>query len=160
MGELRENGRGRFRAPAGQAGKAVGAVADEREVVRYRCRQHAELRDDAVSVDHAPRASIELHDVIADNALRKILVRRADQHLLGVLRGLRGSCGERVVGLVLGHRPDYDAHQRERLLKNGKLCVQLRVDASACLVAGPHAIAKRLDDVIGRDRDMRHIVAQ
>ena len=32
---------------------------------------------------------------------------------------------------------------------------QRRLDAVAGLVAGPHAVAKRLDDVIGRDADVR-----
>ena len=55
MAELGQHRRRRFRAPAGQAGIAVGAVADQRQVVGDRHRRHAELRDDARFVaDRAP----------------------------------------------------------------------------------------------------------
>ena len=69
-----------FGAPAGQAGEAVGGVADQREVVGDRRRRHAELLDHAGFVAHLPRAAVELHDAVAEHALRQVLVRRADQH--------------------------------------------------------------------------------
>ena len=62
---------------------------------------------------------------------------------------------ERVVGLELDHRPDRDAHRRERVLERMELRAQRRVDAVAGLVAGPEVVAERLDDVVGRDADVR-----
>ena len=69
-------------------------------------------------------------------------------------RDARGR-SERVVGLELDHRPDRDAHRRERLLERLELRAQCGVDALAGLVAGPQIVAERLDDVVGRDADVR-----
>ena len=44
---------------------------------------------------------------------------------------------------------------RERFLQRVELREQRRLDAVAGLVAGPEVVAKRLDDVIGRDADVR-----
>ncbi len=78
VAELGEHRRGRFRAPSLQSRISVGAVADQRQVVRDRRRRHAELRDDAGFVANRARAPIHLHDARAADALREILVRRAD----------------------------------------------------------------------------------
>ena len=74
-------------------------------------------------------------------------------------RDARGR-GERVVGLELDHRPDGDAHRRERLLERMELRAQRRVDAVAGLVAGPEVVAERLDDVVGRDADVRRAASR
>ena len=63
--------------------------------------------------------------------------------------------GERVVGLELDHRPDGNAHRRERVLEWMKLGGEGRLDAGRGLVAGPEVVAERLDDVVGGDADVR-----
>ena len=63
--------------------------------------------------------------------------------------------GERVVGLQLDHRPDEHAHGRQALLERLELRAQRAVDAGAGLVARPEVVAERLDDVVGRDADVR-----
>src|SRR6266545_6268642 len=78
---------GRLGAPSLESGEAVGAVADQREVVRYGLGVDAELGPHAVGVGGDATAPIELHDLPAD-ALPEILVRRADHHLVhGRIRG-------------------------------------------------------------------------
>ena len=89
--------------------------------------------------------------------MREVLVRRPDADLLdraiggGEARGRR----ERIVRLELDHRPDHDAHRAQRLLERMELRKQRGLDAGRGLVAGPQVVAERLDDVIGRDADMR-----
>ena len=159
-GEARQHRRRRLRAPAGEAREAVRAVADERQVVGDGRRRHAELRDHAVLVADNAGAAVELHDLTAHDALRQVFVRRADQHLRGVAGRDGRRRGERVVRLVLDHRPDGDAERRERLLEDRELRAQLGVDAGAGLVAGPEAVAERLHDVVGRDAEVRGAAAE
>ena len=101
--------------------------------------------------------AVDLHDAVAVDALREILVGRPDADLLHplILRGEVRRGGQRIVRLELDHRPDGDAHRGERLLQRMKLRQQRRLDALAGLVAGPQAVAERLDDVVGRDADVR-----
>ena len=75
--------------------------------------------------------AIDLHDAVADDALREILVGRPDAHLLDarVARGEMRRRGERVVGLELDHRPGRDAHRHQRLLERMELRPQRRLDA-------------------------------
>ena len=54
---------------------------------------------------------------------------------------------------TIGH--DRDAHRDQRLLERMELRAQRRLDAGAGLVARPELVAERLDDVIGRDADVR-----
>ena len=68
-------------------------------------------------------------------------------------RDARGG-GQRVVRLELDHGPYGDAHGRERFFQRMELREQRRLDAFAGLVAGPQPVAKRLDDVIGRNADV------
>ena len=72
---------------------------------------------------------------------------------------MRAADGERVVGLELDHRPDDHAHRRERLLERLELRPQRRLDAVAGLVARPEVVAERLDDVVGRDADVRRALS-
>ena len=62
---------------------------------------------------------------------------------------------ERIVGFELDHRPDDNAHGRERLLERMKLREQRALDPSAGLVVRPETIAKRFDHVIGGDAEVR-----
>src|SRR3954447_7791688 len=72
----------------------------------------------------------------------------------------RGGGGERVVRLVLGHRPDGDAHRRQRLLERLELEPQRGVDAGARLVAVPELVPERLDHVVGGDADVRAVLLE
>ena len=61
---------------------------------------------------------------------------------------------ERIVGLELDHRPDDNAHRRERLLEGMELRAQCALDTGAGLVVRPKPIAKRLDHVVGGDAEV------
>ena len=102
-------------------------------------------------------SAIDLDDAIADDALREILVRRPDAHLLDlriVRRQMRGR-RERVVGLELDHRPRRTPIAASASSSGWNCAQQRRIDAFAGLVAGPEIVAERLDDVIGGDADVR-----
>ena len=60
---------------------------------------------------------------------------------------------ERIIGFELDHRPDDNAHRRERLLERMELREQRALDAGAGLVVRPKPIAKRLDHVVGGDAE-------
>ena len=62
---------------------------------------------------------------------------------------------ERIIGFELDHRPDDNAHRRERLLERMELREQRGLDAVAGLVVRPKPIAKRLDHVVGGDAEIR-----
>ncbi len=123
-----KDGGGRFRSPAPQTRIAVGGVADERQIVGYRRRPHAELRDDSGLVAQLARAAIELDDARAPDALGEIFVGRADDHAVHTRVRIECRRGrrQRVVSLEFHHRPDGDAHHRERLLENRELRQQIR----------------------------------
>ena len=103
-----------------------------------------ELRGHAPLVAHLVPPPVPLHHTVADDALRQILVRRADVDALdaGVADGSGGSRCEPVVGFQLLHGPDLDAHRRERLFQGVELGQQHRIDPVAGLVAGPHLVAE------------------
>ena len=61
---------------------------------------------------------------------------------------------ERIIGFELDHRPDDNAHCRERLLERMELREQRGLDAGTGLVARPKPIAKRFDHVIGGDAEV------
>ncbi len=67
---------------------------------------------------------------------------------------MRGG-GERIVRLELDHRPHRHAHGGERILERVKLTEQGRLDPVARLVLWPEIVAERLDDMIGRDAEVR-----
>src|SRR5262249_54998662 len=83
----REHGGRRLRPPTRYTWIAVGAVADERQPVGNRRRRYAELRDDAVLVEHAAPHSIEGDDLRPAYALSHVRVGRADHHALDAGRG-------------------------------------------------------------------------
>jgi len=72
-----------------------------------------------------------------------------------VERGEMRGGGERVVRFELDHRPDGDAHRGKRFFQRVKLRGQCRLDSLAGLVARPERIAKRFDDVVRGDAEMR-----
>jgi hypothetical protein len=91
------------------------------------------------------------------HALGEVLVRCADDHVFDTRIPSCGHCrrSERVVGLELHHRPHDYASRRENVFEQGELCQQVGLDAFAGFVVWPQSIAKRFDNVIGRDGDVR-----
>ena len=131
-----EDGPRRLRAPAGQSGIPVRRVTDEGEVIGYRHRRYAELRDHRGFVPDGPRSAIQLDDPRAAHALGEILVGRADDHAFDapVVRRRRSGGGQGIVGLELDHRPDHDAHRGERLFEERELRQEVGLDAGARFV--------------------------
>jgi hypothetical protein len=100
--------------------------------------------------------AVDLHHARPSHALRQILIGRPDGDFLDLLvlrREMRGR-SERIIGFELDHRPDDNAHRRERLLERMELREQRGLDAGAGLVVRPKPIAKRLDHVIGGDAEV------
>src|SRR5262249_54165780 len=120
-------------------------------------RRYAELLPYTLGVADLATPAIDLDDAVVLDALREILVGRPDADLLDarVGRGEVRRRRERVVGLELDHRPDDDAHRGEPLLERVELPEQRPLHALGGLVAGPEAVAERLDDVVGRDAHVR-----
>jgi hypothetical protein len=110
---------------------------------------------DAGHVEPLVLPAVPLPHLPAD-ALAEVLVRRADDHAVhAVVRGRDlGRRGERVVGLLLDHRPHREPGRPQRVLDLGELRLQRRVDPGAGLVAGPQVVAERLDDVVRGDADV------
>ncbi len=162
VAELRQHARGRLGTPALQPRIAVGAVADQRQVVGDRRRRHAELRDDTGLVAQDPAQAVELDDASPLDALRQVLVGRADEHALDprILGGPGRGGAKRVVGLDLDHRPDAHAERGQHLFEQRELRPQRRLDALAGLVAGPQVVAERLDHVVGGHPDVRRAVVE
>ena len=102
-------------------------------------------------------AGLDLHHARTSHALRQILIGRPDGDFLDLLvlrREMRGR-SERIIGFELDHRPDDNAHRRERLFERMELREQRGLDAGAGLVVRPKPIAKRLDHVVGGDAKIR-----
>ena len=100
--------------------------------------------------------AVDLHHARTSHALRQIFVGRPDGDFLDLLvlrREMRGR-SERIIGFELDHRPDDNAHRRERLLERMELREQRGLDAGAGLVVRPKPIAKRLDHVVGGDAEV------
>src|SRR5208283_1335030 len=66
---------------------------------------------------------------------------------------------EGVVGFKLHHRPDNDAGCGENVFEDRKLRKEVGFDSLTCLVILPEVVAKRLDDVVGGNADVRDAVA-
>jgi hypothetical protein len=101
-----------------------------------------------------------VHDARSANGLRQVLVRGADDHALDARVGGRrgGARRQRIVCLELDHRPHDEARGDERLFQDRELREEILRDAGARLVPAPQAVAKRLDDVIRGDGDVRRAV--
>ena len=159
-----EQARGADRADPVDPGIAVGRVADERQVVGNRAparRRTSRARRLRRGSSCARRSTCTTRS--PRTHWREILVGRPDaaparraSSPSAIARRRR----ERIVGLELDHRPDDDAHRGERVLERMELREQRRLDALAGLVAGPEVVAKRLDDVVGGDADVRRAAAR
>src|SRR5947207_2325073 len=153
---VQQPGRG-DRADPRDARISVGRVAHESQEVGNQRGLDAELLAHPCRVADLPALAIDLDDAIAADALRQIFVGGPDADLLYavVLRGDPRRGGERVVGLELGHGPHRHAHGGEGVFERVELREQGGVDALTGLVIGPERVAKRLDDVVGGDAEMR-----
>ena len=148
-----------FAPQRANTGIAVGAIADQREPIGHRRRPHAEFLDDTALVERLAPHAIEAHDALALHALREILVGRAHDDAFDGARSGEARRGrrERVVALELHHWPSHDPERAARVLGQTELFVQKRIHALPGLVAGIQIVAKRLDDVIERDGNVRDL---
>ncbi len=158
MAVTREHRSGGLRAPAGQAGVAVGGIADEREVIGNRRGPHAELRHHARFVQDHVRAPVQLHDARAADATAPGPCRACRSSTCST----RGSAAAFTAAAASASSASYSTIGQtvtpsalQRLFEQPELRQEVRVDARAGLVSGPQAIAERLDDVIGGDADVR-----
>jgi hypothetical protein len=96
------------------------------------------------------RGEIPTDDLAARNELGDIFVRGANHNLIDTCFAAEAErCGsERIVGLELNHRPDYNPQGSNRLLGQRELGQQLWGNTLTGLVAWEEAIAERLDHVI------------
>src|SRR6478672_2502646 len=101
MAELGESRCRRLRPPAGQTRKPVGRITDQGEIVGDRLWSDAELGDDSVFVANRTGSAIELDNPAVLDALRQVLVRRADEHPLDprIPGGNYGAGRQRIVSL-------------------------------------------------------------
>jgi len=103
-------------APAGDAGDAIGGIADEREPIRDRSWLDAVLRDHAGLVEELVLPAIPSHDVGADHALTHVLIDGGDPDLLDarIGSGARRGGRDRVVRFEVDHRPHHEPERRGR----------------------------------------------
>ena len=104
------------------------------------------------------RAAVQLHDARAAHALREILVGRADDHALDARIPRPPRPPPRPAHRPPRTRPSArptTPSAASASSSSGNCDEQIRLDARAGLVAGPELVAERLDDVVGRDADVR-----
>jgi hypothetical protein len=97
-----------------------------------------------------------LEDAPIADALGEVFVGRADVDVVDAVvcgRADGGAC-ERVVRFELNHGPELDAQRDQTLFEQWELLSKPRVCALAGLVAGPHAVAERNNDPVGRDAEV------
>src|SRR5947209_77472 len=118
-----ENQGGGFGPPARDAGKAIGRIANDSEIIWNGLRIDSELSQDTCFVAQHLATTIELHDASANYALTKVFVRRTNNHLSDALiySGLGGRGSERIIRLELDHGPDQHAHRLQSFLENREL---------------------------------------
>src|SRR5207302_2403995 len=97
-----------------------------------------------------------LHDPVATDTLRQILVGCPDADFLHALIPGGNLCGggESVVSFELDHGPDSHPHGRERFFEWVELREKCGLDAFPGLVTRPEVVAEGLDDMIGRHPDV------
>ena len=97
-----------------------------------------ELGHNAGFIAQGVAPSVQLNDPCADNTLTEVFVRRTNEHLPHtiVLRCLTGGRSERVIRLIIDHRPHHDSHCFQRFLENRELREQLPRHTFAGLVSG------------------------
>src|SRR5579872_1566817 len=103
--------------PSRHTRESIRTIPDHSQVVRDRLRRYAELRLNGGLVAHDVAAAIQLNNSRADYALTQILVGRANEHTSHafVSRSLESGGSQGIIGLVMNHWPDHDAHCLESL---------------------------------------------
>jgi hypothetical protein len=151
---------GCLRSVARNSGITIRRVAHESEVVRNVFGRDPKLHPHSFRIANHATSSVHLHHAIFDDALCQVFVGRPDTNLLYALIQRRKMCcrSECVVGFEFNHRPNGHAHRHQRLFQWVKLRAQYPFDAGSGFVVGPQTIAKRFDDVISCDADMRSAV--
>src|SRR5262249_35089112 len=126
-------------------------------IIWYESRTDPELRFYAVRVPDRIAPAVHLHNAILAHALTEILVGRPNAYLgyAGIRRGDESRRGQRIVRFELDHRPHRNSHGGESLLQRLKLGKECRLDALGRLIPAPEFVAKRFDDMIGGDSEMR-----
>ena len=150
MPVLREHSGRRLRAPPGYARYAVCGISNQRQVVGYRFRCHAELIDYSLPVQCNASASVQRHDFGVDDHLRQVLVWGAYHYLLHacfVSPGMRSGRHD-VVSLELHHGPHHNTQGPYGLLRQLKLGQQVLGYALASLVAIEQFVAEGLQHVV------------
>ena len=92
-------------------------------------------------------------------ALSEVLVGREDADLRNLRTELRGTGGERVVGLEFAHRPHRHPQGSHRFFRRVELGEQLRRDAFLGLVSVEEIVAEAADGIVEGDRDVAHGLA-
>ena len=150
---------GAFRAPAGNAGDAVGAIPHEAQVVGDGMGQNAEFLPHPGLVPHHVLAPVQGYHPVGSHHLRQILVRRAEHHLLhaGRVPPAVGRGAQGIIGLNLHHRPDHEPQAGCRLFRQLELAQQFRRRILSGLVAGEQIVAKGADNAVKGAGDVGHV---
>src|SRR5262245_48568420 len=119
----RENCGRTLGAPTKHTWKAVGAVSHQSEVIRNGFRFNTKLPKNSFFVADLVCPAVQLHDTSSLNALAEVLIRCADDNLVyaRILRRLRSGSRKSVVGLVICHRPNHNAHRTEGVFEDREL---------------------------------------
>ena len=149
--------RGSPRADARNAGVTVGNIAYECEQVWNERGIDAKLFANGGRTANRFSPAVDLHDTRTAHALGQIFIGCPDGDLLNLplFRCKMRGGSERIISFELDHRPDHNAHCRERFFERMELREQRPLDPCAGLVVRPKAIPKRLDHVIGGHTDVR-----
>ncbi len=154
MAVAAENHRARLGSPTRDTGKAVGTVADERQPIGDGGRRHAELVDHRGPIDEGPFATVVPHDSVFLVELAQVLVGRHHHDLVDLAGPATCRRRQRIVRLVVIHRPNRDPERGDPPFREEELVEELLIDPGAGLVLGVDGIAEGFDDGVEGGRDM------
>ena len=158
MDKLGENGSRRFRSPASQSRIAVGRIAHQRQVVGDRRRRDTPnfwITPASSMVTRVRRFSWTMRVPRTHCARSLSGVQMITRSTRAIPSGRHRPGSQRIVRLKFHHRPDDNAGRREHVFEQWELRQQVGFNAFAGLVTRPQSVAKRFDDVIGRNGDVR-----
>ena len=114
----------------GSPGITVRRIAHQRQIIGNRLRAAHQISAITPASSRSDSgAPVQLHHPRAAHALRQVFVGRADDHPVHARcprAASFGGGGQSIVGFELHHRPDHDAHSRERILQQLELAEQIR----------------------------------
>src|SRR5215472_1861960 len=137
-----------------QAGKAIGAVARQRQKVRHAAWSEAAFGAKSRFIDQFALAPVDLDHALASKALPEVLVGCEYPHLLDLVAKAPRSGRKSIVRLVLVHRPYRHADCTDRVLRGIELRAQFRWHALIALVVRKQIVAKRANGIVERDRQV------